>query len=242
MARTVARQTAAVSSTRQVEHHRTGMDWQALATYSGRASTSRRGAATRARIIDVAADLFASRGIEAVTLSEILEHAGQANESAIHYHFGSREGLLAAIFRSPSDAAAAREEFLRELEARGDAISLEQATAALVFPLRQAMKSKWGRDYIRLAAQVIRHLPNPDRVRPEDPTTRRALELIEACLVDLPEDIRHERLGAATTIASEVWASRAEEIETGRKSNLDDDAFERNLHAMIMGMLTAPVS
>ena len=130
-----------------------------IATYSGRSSTSRRGAATRERIIDVAADLFASRGIEAVTLPEILERAGQSNESAIHYYLGSREGLLAAIFRSPSDAAAAREEFLRELEARGDAISLEQATAALVIPLRQAMKSKWGRDYIRLAAQVIRSSP-----------------------------------------------------------------------------------
>ncbi len=236
-----ANENTSVKVTEQAGHHRAGMDWNALATYTSRSRTSRRGAATRDRIIQTAADLFASRGVEAVTLSEILERAGQANESAIQYHFGSREGLVVAILRSRSDGAEARHEFLRELEARGDAISLEEAAAALVIPLRQAMKTKWDRDYIRLAAQVIRHLPNQDRMRPEDPATRRALELIEERLVDLPLDIRHERLGAATTIASELWAVRAEEIESGVASNLDDETFERNLLAMILGMLTAPV-
>ena len=97
-----------------------------------------------------------------------------------------------------------------------------------------------GRDYIRLAAQALRHLPNKDRVRPDEPTMRRALELMEQRLLELPEDIRHERLGAAMTLVTETWSSRAEEIESGVGSNLDDDAFERNLLDMILGLLTAP--
>jgi AcrR family transcriptional regulator len=217
------------------------MDWQALATWSARPRTSRRGAETRERIIAIAADLFAARGIEAVALSEILERAGQANESAIHYHFGSREGLLVAIFHRRSAVEPAREEVLRKLEVRGDAVTLEEATAALVIPLREAMATKWGRDYVRLAAQALRHLPNKDRVRPDEPTSRCALELMGQRLLELPEDIRHERLGAAITLVTEAWSSRAEEIEAGVGSNLDDDAFERNLLDMILGMLTAPV-
>ncbi len=225
----------------RAHHPGSAMDWQALATWSARPRTSRRGAETRERIIAVAADLFAARGIEAVALSEILERAGQANESAIHYHFGAREGLLVAIFHRRSAVEPAREERLRELEVRGDAVTLEEATAALVLPLREAMATKWGRDYVRLAAQALRHLPNKDRVRPDEPTSRRALELMEQRLIGLPEDIRLERLGAAMTLVTEAWSSRAEEIESGLGSNLDDDAFERNLLDMILGMLTAPV-
>ena len=41
--------------------------------------------------------LFAERGIRAVSLREINKAAGQRNSSALHYHFGSREGLLRAL-------------------------------------------------------------------------------------------------------------------------------------------------
>ncbi len=230
-----------MSPSPRAHHPGSAMDWHALATWSARLRTSRRGADTRERIIAVAADLFAARGIEAVALSEVLERAGQANESAIHYHFGSREGLLVAIFHRRSAVEPAREERLRELEARGDAVTLEQATAALALPIREAMATKWGRDYVRLAAQALRHLPNKDRVRPDEPTSRRALELMGRRLLDLPDDIRDERLGAAMTLVTEAWSSRAEEIASGVESNLDDDAFERNLLDMILGMLAAPV-
>ena len=57
---------------------------------------------TRTRLLDVAEQLFAEHGIDAVSLSQILETAGQRNKSAIYYHFGSKAGLIAAIAeRSP---------------------------------------------------------------------------------------------------------------------------------------------
>ena len=52
---------------------------------------------TRDRILDVAERLFAARGIENVTLRDITSEAG-VNLAAIHYHLGSREELLRAIF------------------------------------------------------------------------------------------------------------------------------------------------
>jgi AcrR family transcriptional regulator len=43
--------------------------------------------------------LFALYGIDGVSLRQIAAEAGSANNSAVHYHFGSKRGLIQAIFR-----------------------------------------------------------------------------------------------------------------------------------------------
>ena len=48
-------------------------------------------------LMEFAERLFATRGIEAVTLREIQQAAGQSNTSVIRYHFGSRDGLVRAL-------------------------------------------------------------------------------------------------------------------------------------------------
>src|SRR6516165_4482043 len=58
------------------------------------------GRATRERLIHTAERLFAERGINGVSLREIGQAAGQRNNGAIEYHFGSRENLLAAVYAS----------------------------------------------------------------------------------------------------------------------------------------------
>ena len=55
------------------------------------------GESTRVMLMEVAERLFATRGIEAVTLREIQQAAGQSNTSVIRYHFGSRDGLIRAL-------------------------------------------------------------------------------------------------------------------------------------------------
>ena len=67
-------------------------DWLAVQLPARRVSP--RGVETRRRLVLAAADLFAERGVDGVGSQEILERAGQRNESAIHYHFGSRAGLI----------------------------------------------------------------------------------------------------------------------------------------------------
>lgn len=51
-----------------------------------------------ARILLSAETLFASRGIDAVSLREIAVHAGSRNNNTVQYHFGSKAELLHAIF------------------------------------------------------------------------------------------------------------------------------------------------
>ena len=51
----------------------------------------------REHLLDAAEKLFASEGIDAVSNRRIAEQAGNANHSAVKYHFGGREELLRAI-------------------------------------------------------------------------------------------------------------------------------------------------
>ena len=55
-------------------------------------------AKTKLQILDAAETLFADQGIGAVPLRRIIAEA-HVNSAAIHYHFGSKEELVKAVFR-----------------------------------------------------------------------------------------------------------------------------------------------
>ena len=63
---------------------------------------------TRARIKIAARKLFAERGLEAVTVREIVAEAGARNGGSLNYYFESKEGLiaelLADVLRTSSEA------------------------------------------------------------------------------------------------------------------------------------------
>ena len=52
----------------------------------------------RDAILLAAERLLAEYGMHGASLRQISEAAGQKNTSAIHYHFGSREQLIEAVF------------------------------------------------------------------------------------------------------------------------------------------------
>ena len=128
---------------------------------------SRRGVATRQRIIEAAADLFAERGIDGVELGEILAAADQHNASAIQYHFGSRSGLIVAVvqprpeIRGPLEAA--RLDAIERLLVEGRPATLEDAVEALVRPMFAILGSHPARSWVRVAVQIIRQLPVENR-------------------------------------------------------------------------------
>lgn len=72
---------------------------------------------TKNTILRVAERLYASQGFAATSLRAIIKEAG-VNTAAIHYHFGSREALIAAVIeRRARDVNRRRLELLSELEA-----------------------------------------------------------------------------------------------------------------------------
>ncbi|MGZ4555958.1 MAG: TetR/AcrR family transcriptional regulator, partial [Mycobacteriaceae bacterium] len=56
-----------------------------------------RGTRTRDELLRAAEYLFARQGVGGTRTKQIVERAGQGNDSAVQYHFGSRQGLLEAI-------------------------------------------------------------------------------------------------------------------------------------------------
>jgi AcrR family transcriptional regulator len=97
---------------------------------------------TRALILDAAERLFAERGVDAVSVRAVLNEAG-VNVALAHYHFGSREGLIAELLRTR--VAPLAEEQLRALEvvdARGDGATLEDVLRAYFAPAGRAMAGK----------------------------------------------------------------------------------------------------
>ena len=185
------------------------------------------------RLIGAAEHLFARHGVHRTQMNEINARAGQRNPSAVHYHFGSREGLLQAIIERHSAGVDA--ERARRLDALSAEPALADIVAAILVPLTAELGSESGRDYLRIVPQSLGAPVAP-------PAITAAFTLAEKALSDLPDPVRRERLSAMFLASSTLLAKRAVDVEEGRVAGLDDATFIANLIAMATAMLTAPLS
>ena len=113
----------------------------------------------RDRLLHVAIRLFAQRGIDAVSLRTISTEAGSRNKSAVHYHFGSKLGIVEAIFEEFTQIIEkADSEILTLLEARAEEkqISIAEILLAFYLPLFTIKSSEgYGRYAIKLLAKMM---------------------------------------------------------------------------------------
>ena len=114
---------------------------------------------TRAELIETALGLFARRGIGSVSLREIVQKAGQGNQSAVHYHFRDKQGLVLAVTNLVREMFQPYlEEAMANIETkeRDGGLSDDDLIAALVLPLIRVFHSdETGRDAIRFVARLI---------------------------------------------------------------------------------------
>lgn len=92
---------------------------------------------TKEKILDTAEKLFVDNGFSATSLRAIIKEAG-VNTAAIHYHFGSKEGLIEAVFSRRADQMnGERLELLAGVEKKaGDRPPpLEPVLHAFLFPV-----------------------------------------------------------------------------------------------------------
>jgi AcrR family transcriptional regulator len=79
--------------------------------------------------------LFAERGIDAVSLREIGQVAGQRNNAATQYHFGTRSELLRAIYNFRAQSINARRlEIIELLRAEGRTGDVHALLTAMLTP------------------------------------------------------------------------------------------------------------
>ena len=93
---------------------------------------------TRERILDAAEALIIERGFAATSLRAIADRA-KVNLAATNYHFGSKTGLLAAVFhRIVEPINAERLRRISTLERSVRSLTINEILAALCMPLVEA--------------------------------------------------------------------------------------------------------
>src|ERR687891_828455 len=128
---------------------------------------------TAERLIAAAESLFATHGIDGVSLREINRAAGARNASALQYHFGDRDGLLRAVLAKHHHAVEARRHAMLdayEAEGRDD---LRALAGALVRPSAAMLADgDGGPAYLQIMADLMnRPRPVIDPAALDDPAS-----------------------------------------------------------------------
>lgn len=111
---------------------------------------------TRESLLDAAEHLFSEYGIEAASLRAITQRAG-ANLAAVHYHFGSKEGLVRAVFsRRLKPASDERLKLLEACDLTADD-AIEQVLRAFLTPVLRMVREvpEGARGFGRLMGRVF---------------------------------------------------------------------------------------
>jgi len=201
---------------------------------------------TRERLLRAGERLFAERGIDGVTVREINQLAGQRNSSALHYHFGSREGLLNEIRAQHRDPIEARRVVMLDaLEREQRTDDLRALVETIVYPFAAELATESGRDYLRILPQLTGRLRMPVGKIPQSfgpHGIRRTVRYAHRCLPEFETTVREERLAVVMEFATNMIARRAQEIELGLAFRFPEERFISNLVDMAVGSLVAPVN
>jgi AcrR family transcriptional regulator len=164
---------------------------------------------TREAILTAAERLFAEHGVYAVSNRQVSEAAGQGNNAAVGYHFGTKADLVAAIeskHRVPIEQL--REQMVARAEGSTD---LREWVACLVCPLTEHLAAvgnpTW---YARFAAQAMAD-PTYQETMFKDalasPSLVQVVKGINRCIPALPD---HVQLARSIMVRNLLMHSAAE--------------------------------
>ncbi len=163
---------------------------------------------TSSKILDAAETLFANQGFHATTLRQITRTAG-VNLAAVHYHLGSKQALVHAVFERYLDDL--NRQRLRQLEnavTEASGRRLERILEALVEPalllggqddrnfarllvrafaendrdLHRFVRDRYSHVMKRFAAAISEALEQAGEKKPDDAELRRQLDFIVGAL------------------------------------------------------------
>jgi AcrR family transcriptional regulator len=203
---------------------------------------------TRNKLVDEAARAFAAHGVYGASLIDITRRAGQRNRGALHYHFGSRAGVLCAVLDRHVDFLAQREGELLKIALAAPAGDVHSVVEAIVRPATELAESGWrGRCYLVILAELVEEDPAG-----LDPDVANALArtggyevyaLLASRMAEVSDEVRAERFALATGFILRAVADRARVLgRRGRRGRpqLEQEAFVDNLVAMVAAGMSAP--
>jgi AcrR family transcriptional regulator len=199
---------------------------------------------TREVLLLTAERLFATHGIDRVSLRQIGEEAGRRQTAAVQYHFGDVDGLLRAIVEYRTRAANDRRtELLDDLVLAGRQDDVVALLGAVAYPLLETLPP--DSHYLGFVAE----LQARRRIAPifAEPGTeygenaQRIRRYLDGALCEVPIALRSRRIERAIEL---LLTSLARDWEPpDRRTNADDvatDLLVDDLLGSTAAMLLAP--
>ena len=204
---------------------------------------------TRIKMKQAAQKLFATRGVNGVSIKDITDASEQKNKASLYYHFGSKESLIAELLIDGAQKIDAnRQQLLDQLLSQKKSPTIRMFLEALIYPVNEIIDSDTnGSTYIRFVADL--QLNNRQIMREilgNKWTTgsRRCLKHIQELSQDIPTSILEQRLSMIGIYSNAMFATKEASIEASDKSNRfwSHPYTIENIIDTLESMLTAPTS
>lgn len=195
--------------------------------------------ATRERLVDAAEKLFASHGIDGVSLREINRASGARNAVAVQYHFADRSGVVRAVLDKHRPAVDAnRHAMLDRIEELARPTQRDLA-AALVRPLATKLADPdGGPEFLQIYAEVLNR-PRPTFDLAEETEHRQSIDRWRRMIEPFLDE-------QALRLHRRFTAIRFTAVELGRRAaagpHADDRLFVSHLVDLVTALLHARTS
>ncbi|WP_091945230.1 TetR/AcrR family transcriptional regulator [Trujillonella endophytica] len=195
---------------------------------------------TQEQLVRVGERLFAQHGLDGVSLRQIGVAAGNANNSAVQYHFGSKDQLVRAIFEYRLPRLHARRALLIEQAPPGDLRAWVECQARSVLEQGELDDSHYAG-----FLTVLHHYGRSDVFEPlPEPfagNSRAYFDHLRSLLPHLPEPLRGHRVSRAMNLVVHTAADR----ERRRAAGAPLLPFAIEVESVVdglVGFLEAPAS
>ncbi len=178
-------------------------------------------------------------------LRDIAAAAGQRNNSAVQYHFGSRDGLIEAVVAQRMVTLEVRRlELLAERAAADEPDGVHELLEVLVVPMFELGSRHGIGYYARFLEQIRTHPAVTDEANlhgTRRTSVRVIMHRLDRGLPELPAALRMRRLRALPTVLFSLLADHERAVQDGVVA-ADDTSAWTELIDILAGALTAPVS
>ncbi|MFT0846975.1 TetR family transcriptional regulator [Actinomycetaceae bacterium L2_0104] len=182
-----------------------------MGTKRSREPRSEQSQATRDSLLASAESLFAEHGVRGVSNRQISENAGQGNNTAVTYHFGTKQGLVTAILHKHGEQIGSIQD--RLIASLQDPADLRGWITIGVSSLIEHLESLGRPSYFaRFMAQINAEPGLFEGEPPSSLSLEKLAEGVGSILPDLPENIADSRRAMTRHLLVQSLADRERQL------------------------------
>jgi|SRR5690554_3287719 len=198
------------------------------------------------KLIVTAERLFGDHGVEGVSIRQIVTAAGLVNSYSIHHHFGSKEGLVQAVYdyRVPQFEEGCRQRLHEEIAGAGDGcVSIQALLAARFMPLVDSFDVKTQQSYSKFLLRLLhrdsgRHPYFCSQV--PQPASKEIHKRLLTLFPGLPVEVFNTRFSLASDLFLGAMAEKRRLAATGQDPYGSEQAYWRETVNMLVAIFSEP--